>query len=95
MNSQSSETVGSSASEIIAANPKGNGTATFPRSVLITNTHATDTLYVGFDSTTSAANGTPVAAGGSLAMSLTFMDSVWAIRGGSNDIDVRILDLHA
>lgn len=95
MNSESSVTVGSTATTIIAANPKGNGTATFPRSVLISNTHATDTLYVGFTDGVTAANGTPVAAGGSIAMQLMFLDEVWGIRGGAADIDARVLDLHA
>jgi hypothetical protein len=57
------------------------------RAYTLINTHATDTLYLGFDNSVTTSNGFPLVAGASIV--ITEKSAVYGIRGSSNNIDVR------
>jgi hypothetical protein len=60
--------------------------------VLIKNTHATDKLIIGGSSAVAANNGFGIDGAQTLDIgNIEPGDAVWAIRGGSNNIDAQVL----
>ena len=60
--------------------------------IRIKNTHATDALYYGKDSSLTTSNGFSLAAGGILQENLAAGDTLYLLRGGSNDITVEFME---
>ena len=75
--------VGSTATLILAAGVR--------EVVIVQNLHASDAMYVGFDSDVDSTNGTKVAAGASLTLE-RYRGDIYGIRGSTNDIDTRYLE---
>jgi hypothetical protein len=84
-------TVGDTAVALIPA-----GTASAPGRRMVvhnTNTSAADTLSVGGNADVTATSGFLLGADAQLVLAMSPGDDVWAVRGGTADVEVHILRL--
>lgn len=84
--------VGTSASEIVPAADAGS--ATLPRTVAVQNVDPANTVYIGFGSDVTTANGWRMSPNEAITLELMYFDSLYAISSGGAT-DVRILVLNA
>ena len=83
--------VGTSASEIVGRATAGNSNE--KRVIALQNADASNTVYIGFGSDVTTANGWRMSPNEALTIELMYFDTLWAI--GDGTVDVRILALNA
>ena len=85
--------IGAAAATLVEAKAKKTRQRGRPRQVTITNAHASNTPYVGFDSSVTTSSGTPIDPGTYKVLLLDSDDEVYGIASGAST-DIRVLVVH-